>query len=276
MEVIKKSYLIPYQQQFYWTGIYKKLEDRAKRVTYVGPVPPCHEFSFDKGNVGQTAAQGIRRVIADVKVDQQYSQCFLQVASEMVEPVTYEGKVVGVVDVESDQKDFFQSEQVADVQELAARVAPLLVDHQQASTPWECLEWNVRLLEWINQAKNLAPDVCDWIGVYFKSSYWLGEQSSDLVLGPYLGKSTEHVRIPLERGLCGRAIRDEQTLNVGDVRADSEYLACSLEVRSELVIPLRDKNGEVVAELDIDSDKVNAFSVEVQRKFEQFCGEFVI
>jgi L-methionine (R)-S-oxide reductase len=96
-----------------------------------------------------------------------------------------------------------------------------------------------------------------WTGIYFL-------RGDDLVLGPFVGPPTEHVRIPRGRGLCGRAVREERDLNVGDVASQPEYLACSADVRSELIVLVRDR-GEIVGQIDIDSREAGAFPREHER-----------
>ena len=91
-----------------------------------------------------------------------------------------------------------------------------------------------------------------WVGVYLL-------QGKELVLGPYVGKPTPHGRIPLDRGICGAAASTGQTVVVDDVNADPRYLACSLETRSEIVVPIR-HHGRVLGEIDIDSDQPAAFT----------------
>jgi len=92
----------------------------------------------------------------------------------------------------------------------------------------------------------------NWIGVYLL-------KEKELVLGPYAGKATTHVRIPLDQGICGAAASSGQTLVVDDVSADPRYLACSLETRSEIVVPIK-RQGRVLGEIDIDSDQPAAFT----------------
>ena len=91
-----------------------------------------------------------------------------------------------------------------------------------------------------------------WVGIYLL-------QGQELVLGPYVGKPTPHTRIPLNQGICGAAASTSQTLIVDDVNADPRYLACSLETRSEIVVPIIHK-GRVLGEIDIDSDQPAAFT----------------
>ena len=98
--------------------------------------------------------------------------------------------------------------------------------------------------------KDGVPDYT-WVGIYVLD----GEE---LVLGPFLGKPSPHTRIPLGRGICGAAATEKATIVVDDVNTDPRYLACSIETKSEIVVPIM-QNGEVFGEIDIDSDRAGAF-----------------
>ena len=91
----------------------------------------------------------------------------------------------------------------------------------------------------------------NWVGFYLMD----GEE---LALGPYVGKPSPHTRIKLDSGICGAAVREEKTIIVPDVKTDPRYLACSLETKSEIVVPIR-KGEKIVGEIDIDSDGLDAF-----------------
>lgn len=90
-----------------------------------------------------------------------------------------------------------------------------------------------------------------WVGIYLL-------KGDELVLGPFLGKPSPHARIPLGRGICGAAATERATIVVDDVRTDPRYLACSIETRSEIVVPIM-RGGRVLGEIDIDSDRPAAF-----------------
>lgn len=90
-----------------------------------------------------------------------------------------------------------------------------------------------------------------WVGIYLLSG-------DELILGPFLGTPSPHTRIPLGRGICGAAAAEKQTIIVDDVQSDPRYLACSLETRSEIVVPIM-RGGFVIGEIDIDSDRAAAF-----------------
>ena len=114
----------------------------------------------------------------------------------------------------------------------------------QAATPEDAMRQAVSIL------KHQMPDY-SWVGIYLM-------EGEDLVLGPFLGKPTPHTRIPLNQGICGAAASHRQTIIVDDVDADPRYLACSLETRSEIVVPII-RGDKVLGEIDIDSDKKAAF-----------------
>jgi L-methionine (R)-S-oxide reductase len=99
-----------------------------------------------------------------------------------------------------------------------------------------------------------------WVGIYLLDG-------DELVLGPFLGKPSPHTRIPLGRGICGAAAREKQTIIVDDVNADSRYLACSLETKSEIVVPIM-SGARVLGEIDIDSDRPAAFVDDDRRLLE--------
>lgn len=95
----------------------------------------------------------------------------------------------------------------------------------------------------------------NWVGFYML------EKDGDrdvLSLGPFKGSATPHTRIPLNQGICGAAVSAGKTIVVDDVNSDPRYLACSLETRSEIVVPVF-VHGKAVGELDIDSHVPAAF-----------------
>jgi L-methionine (R)-S-oxide reductase len=104
-----------------------------------------------------------------------------------------------------------------------------------------------------------------WAGIYLL-------EGDMLVLGPYLGKPSPHTRIPLGRGICGAAATEKATIIVDDVNSDARYLACSIETKSEIVVPILD--GErVLGELDIDSDQPAAFGPADRELLEQVAAD---
>lgn len=112
-----------------------------------------------------------------------------------------------------------------------------------------------------------------WTGFYMLDP----EDDQTLVLGPFVGAATEHVRIPVSEGICGASVAQQATIIIDDVQSDPRYLACSLETRSEIVVPIW-AQGRVVGEIDIDSHDRAAFTHEDQEFLEacaQMVGEFI-
>lgn len=110
----------------------------------------------------------------------------------------------------------------------------------------------------------------NWVGFYMLEP---GAEPPVLVLGAFEGAMTPHTRIPLNQGICGAAASSGRTVVVDDVSKDSRYLACSLETKSEIVVPVF-VHGEVVGELDIDSHFPAAFTAEHQ-ELVQYCAKLV-
>jgi GAF domain-containing protein len=94
----------------------------------------------------------------------------------------------------------------------------------------------------------------DWVGFYI-----LDQEKNELVLGPYVGKPTQHTHIAVGKGICGQVAESGRTMVVQDVTQVENYISCGLDVQSEIVVPVL-KDGKFVAELDIDSHSPAPFT----------------
>jgi len=110
----------------------------------------------------------------------------------------------------------------------------------------------------------------NWVGFYMLEP---GANPPALVLGHFQGAMTPHTRIPLNQGICGAAASSGKTIVVDDVKSDPRYLACSLETKSEIVVPIFVR-GQVAGELDIDSHFPAAFGAE-DRSLVEYCAQLV-
>lgn len=99
-------------------------------------------------------------------------------------------------------------------------------------------------------------DTYDWVGFYFKNG-----DKQELILKAFAGEPTDHTIIPFGKGICGQVAESNQNYVVDDVSAQDNYIACSINVKSEVVIPLF-KDGENIGQIDIDSHTPKAFSRE--------------
>ncbi|MFX0182691.1 MAG: GAF domain-containing protein [Candidatus Hodarchaeota archaeon] len=93
-----------------------------------------------------------------------------------------------------------------------------------------------------------------WTGIYL-----LDKKTQELYLDYYIGEPTEHTRIPVGKGVCGSAVSDHEDKIIEDVTKESNYLACSLKTRSEIVVLIED-NSEIIGQIDVDSDNIGAFN----------------
>jgi L-methionine (R)-S-oxide reductase len=95
----------------------------------------------------------------------------------------------------------------------------------------------------------------NWTGFYMLDPH----DPETLVLGPFVGAPTTHVRIPVTEGICGAAVASGETVIVDDVHSDPRYLSCSIDTKSEIVVPIY-VQGKVIGEIDIDSHDSAAFT----------------
>ena len=105
----------------------------------------------------------------------------------------------------------------------------------------------------------------DWVGFYFKNG-----EKEELKIGPYAGLATDHTIIPFGKGICGQVAVSSENLVIPDVNAEDNYIACSLNVKSEIVIPLFVNNINI-GQIDIDSNTADPFTREDERFLEFVC-----
>ncbi|MBT8260739.1 MAG: GAF domain-containing protein [Bacteroidia bacterium] len=111
-------------------------------------------------------------------------------------------------------------------------------------------------------------DYYNWVGFYFKNG-----DKNELKLGPYVGEPTDHTIIPFGKGICGQVALSNKNFIVPDVAAQDNYIACSISVKAEIVIPIF-VNGENMGQIDIDSNTPDPFS-EADERFLEFVCEKV-
>jgi GAF domain-containing protein len=107
----------------------------------------------------------------------------------------------------------------------------------------------------------------NWVGFYFRNG-----DKEELKLGPYVGAPTDHTIIPFGKGICGQVAVSNQNFVVPDVAAQDNYIACSITVKAEIVIPIF-VNGENIGQIDIDSNTPDPFTEADERFLEFVCKE---
>jgi GAF domain-containing protein len=123
-----------------------------------------------------------------------------------------------------------------------------------------------------------CQSICDALRIWAPRYEWVGLYWLD---GDYLNlrewsgeQATEHVRIPISQGICGAAIREAKTVIVDDVQLDNRYLACFVNTRSEIVVPIRNMDGKIIGEIDIDGKQAGAFNYE-DREFLEGLANYI-
>lgn len=125
---------------------------------------------------------------------------------------------------------------------------------------------NTKLLK-ICQLLDQEIEYYNWTGFYFRNG-----DKEELVLGPYVGAKTDHTTIPFGKGICGQVAVSGQTFVVPDVHQQDNYLSCSMDTKSEIVVPIF-KDGKNIGQIDIDSHKVNPFTKADEALLEWICQE---
>ena len=107
----------------------------------------------------------------------------------------------------------------------------------------------------------------NWVGFYFKNG-----DKNELKLGPYVGAPTDHIIIPFGKGICGQVTLSNKNFVVSDVSAQDNYLACSINVKAEIVVPIF-VNGKNIGQIDIDSNTINPFTNADESFLEFVCTQ---
>lgn len=122
-------------------------------------------------------------------------------------------------------------------------------------------------LKLVCQALKDGVEHYDWVGFYFKNG-----NKEELILSEYVGKPTDHTVIPFGKGICGQVAVSNKNFVVPDVSAQDNYISCSIDVKSEIVVPIF-VNGENIGQIDIDSDKLDPFTKEDENLLEYVCNK---
>lgn len=144
------------------------------------------------------------------------------------------------------------------LEELKPKIKSIILEENQST--------DERLLK-ICKILEAQIDYYNWVGFYFKNG-----DKDELKLGPYVGEPTDHTIIPFGKGICGQVAVSNQNFVVSDVAAQDNYIACSISVKAEIVIPIF-VNGENIGQIDIDSNTPDPFSEADERFLEFVCKE---
>jgi len=124
--------------------------------------------------------------------------------------------------------------------------------------------------DWIAAMATVTCELHNAFEHYHWTGFYRTTSPGVLKIGPYQG-GHGCLYIPFDKGICGAAARTGETQDVPNVHERAEHIACSSSTNSEIVVPIKDSNGQVVAVLDVDSDDFNAFSKQDIDLLERIC-----
>ncbi|MCF7825718.1 MAG: GAF domain-containing protein [Candidatus Marinimicrobia bacterium] len=141
---------------------------------------------------------------------------------------------------------------------------------KSVDTVLSSLKTRDEVLQKIAELLSSSIDHYNWVGFYI-----VDESGKNLILGPYVGAATDHVKIAFGKGVCGQVAVSEMSRIIQDVSLENNYLSCSSNVQSEVVFPIM-KAGKFVAELDIDSHAISPFTDQDTEILEAVCEKLAV
>jgi len=239
-----------------------------------------HEFERYREELKDSVPQFVRKHAKDLDLSREDFIIYLIAGPGVKDWVVVDGKSekVIVVDAFSVWKKG-KLDKLSDVVYQAAihfRHGELAGDYYDKDELFEFLKSEIEklpnevFLEEIPKLLDKHVPYYNWTGFY------LMDEEGMLVLGPYVGEPTEHVRIPVGRGICGQAAEKKVTFVVQDVTQESNYLSCSPLTKSEIVVPIFKNDGSVFGEIDIDSHYVAPFDERDQKFLEWVARQITV
>lgn len=244
--------------QIDWLGYFQvsRKQAMATLLAYAGTAPSYRQFSLGFGPIGRCAADGA------AQTSEGGSGSALSegegIVSQLVQPVSFAGEIYGALDAESRSRGV--GTDPARGEALTALASQLAVVAAQPVPEYAVV------LDREIEALHRKNSHYHWVGVYKLVK-------DTLYLASFRGAPSPHSVIPRAQGICGAAVRENQTLNIPDVTKDERYLSCDTRTRSEIVVPIRNDDGEPVGEIDIDSHLLDAFGPEDSVRLEAIARE---
>ncbi|MGH9775098.1 MAG: SpoIIE family protein phosphatase [Candidatus Acidiferrales bacterium] len=225
-----------------------------------------------EGLIGTVAATGKPIRVGDVRKDPRYLNALDSVQSELAVPLLVQGRVIGVLDIQSNQLDYFTPAQQKILELLASRITSAI----ENASLFERVRRQADTLLLLNEVGREASSLLEVEGVLRRSaelvkrvvdyqifSILLYDEEEKVFRHRINVKFGQHVHekhaVPAHEGIVGAAAMLKRPVVVPDVSLDPRYIAVNVETRSELAVPMVNK-GRVVGVLDLESPKLNYFT----------------
>ena len=241
-----------------------------------------------KGVVGQVALTRQPVLLNDVSSSGDYIPAAPDVRSELAVPLIAKNRLIGVMDLESEEADYFRPEHLHMLTLTASRIAQAIENarlYARVSRQAQALEVLNEIAVELASILDLDP-LLERVGQllrrlidYQMFTIMLLDEKGDNLITRYAWRfgsaHTPTRRVPITSGLVGAAVREWRLVNVPDVRKDARYVPMNPETRSELVVPLFYK-GRIIGVLDLEHTRSHFFNEEHERMITTLAAQVAI
>jgi len=245
-------------------------------------------IKMGQGVVGQVAQDRRAILVNDVTKAENYINANPQVRSELAVPLIVKNRLIGVIDIQSEQPDYFKPEHQRLLELTASRIGQAIENARlytrvarQAQT-LEVLNEISRELTSILDPDELLERISQLLRriIDFQMfSIWLVDEHERVLENRFALRFGERFHpsetIPLDRGLVGAAIASHRPVRVADVRKDTRYIMINPEARSEMAVPLIYK-GKVIGVLDVEHTRAHYFNEDHERALTTLAAQIAI
>jgi sigma-B regulation protein RsbU (phosphoserine phosphatase) len=256
----------------------------------IGHTPETERLRIKMGHgiVGQVAQERQAILVNDVNETENYINAHPGVRSELAVPLVVKNRVIGVLDIQSEQAGYFSSEHLRLLQLVASRISHAI----ENARLYTRVARQAQTLEVLNEISRDLTSILDLdallerVGQLLRRiidfqmfSVWLINESEKVLENRYAVRFGERFypadKIPLDRGLVGVAMAERRLVHVPDVRKDARYYMVNPEARSEMAVPLIYK-GKVIGVLDVEHTRSNYFNEDHERAMNTLSAQIAI
>ncbi len=269
------------------------LNDRTNELRMrfqIGHTPEVERLRIKMGQgvVGQVAQQRQAILINDVRESENYINARPGVLSELAVPLIVKNRVIGVIDIQSEQLGYFQPEHLNLLQLTASRIGHAI----ENARLYTRVARQAQTLEVLNEISRELTSILDVdallerVGQLLRRiidfqmfSVWLVNEQDQMLENRFAVRFGERFyptdKIRIDRGLVGVAMAERRTIHVGDVRKDTRYVMINPEARSEMASPLIYK-GKVIGVLDVEHTRSHYFNEDHERAMNTLSAQIAI
>ncbi len=256
----------------------------------IGHTPEAERLKIrlGRGVVGRAAEQRESVLLEDVRLEENYISANPEVRSELAVPLIVKNRVIGVMDLQSEQVGYFQQEHQRLLQLTASRIAQAIENarlYTRVARQAQTLAVLNEIAREVTSILDLDPlleriaELLRRLIDYQMFSILLLNEHEEVLEIRYSVRFGHPVapsdKVPLDRGLVGTAVRERRLIGTGDARKDARYFMVNPETRSEVAVPLLYK-GKVIGVLDLEHVRTNYFNEDHQRTLVTLASQIAV